>query len=130
MNYEFLKNAGGAYAAFHVCAPRTRATSLSPRPSRGLFWLLNGSTPMHRGVLCMGGISFGHRQECLYHPWPNPRVAHTLPFMYAPHEHGPHLSCRVLAVACSDFLTLADMKGNVGATRDPAVNRVISVAGN
>jgi hypothetical protein len=34
--------AGGAYIAFYVCAPRTRATSLSPRPIRGLFWLLDG----------------------------------------------------------------------------------------
>jgi hypothetical protein len=36
------ESAGGAYIVFYVCAPRTRATSLSPRPIHGLFWLLNG----------------------------------------------------------------------------------------
>ena len=39
---QTLGLAGGAYIAFDVCAPRTRATSLPPRPIRGLFWLLNG----------------------------------------------------------------------------------------
>ena len=34
-----------------ACAPRTRATSLSPRPIRGRFWLLNGGAPLHRGVV-------------------------------------------------------------------------------
>ena len=33
---------GGAYTAFRVCAPRTRATSLSPRPIRGRCLLLEG----------------------------------------------------------------------------------------
>src|SRR5208282_5206953 len=33
--------AGPAYIGLYVCAPRTGATSLSPRPIRGLFWLLN-----------------------------------------------------------------------------------------
>jgi len=51
-----------------------------------------------------------------YSLWP--RVAHTLPSMYAPHEHGQHRCHRVLSVACSGFLTVADIKGNVGATRD------------
>ena len=51
----------------HRGAPRTRATSLLPRAIRGLFWLLKGGTPMHRGALCMGGISLGHRQEWLCH---------------------------------------------------------------
>jgi len=47
-------------------------------------------------------------------------VAHTLPFMYAPHGHGQHLCYRVLSVACSGFLTVADIKCDVGATRDYA----------
>src|SRR5208283_359053 len=34
------------------------------------------------------------------------RVAHTSPFMYAPHQHGQHLCHRVLTVAGSRFLTL------------------------
>src|SRR2546428_5101927 len=34
--------AGGAYVIFHVCAPRTRATSLSPRPIHGPSGPLNG----------------------------------------------------------------------------------------
>jgi len=34
---SLMHSAGGAYIAFHVCAPRTRATSLSPHPIRGLF---------------------------------------------------------------------------------------------
>ena len=38
------EHAGGAYTAYYVCARRRRATSLSPRPSGGLFWLLNGGT--------------------------------------------------------------------------------------
>jgi len=46
-----------------------------------------------------------------------PRVAHTLPFMYAPHEQGQHLCHRVLSVACSGFLTVADIKCDIGATR-------------
>jgi hypothetical protein len=37
-----LSATGGGYIAFYVCAPRTRAIFLSPRPIRGLFWLLNG----------------------------------------------------------------------------------------
>jgi hypothetical protein len=32
-----LRPAGGAYIAFYVCVPRTRATTLSPRPIRILF---------------------------------------------------------------------------------------------
>ena len=62
-----MTRAGGACTAFHVCAPRTRATSLSPRPIRGLFWPLNGGTGTLACVLCTGGISLGHRQECLCH---------------------------------------------------------------
>ena len=34
-----------------------------------------------------------------------PRVTHTLPFMYEPHESGQYLCDRVLSVACSGFLT-------------------------
>jgi hypothetical protein len=45
------------------------------------------------------------------------RVAHTLSFMYAPHEHAQHPYHRVLSVACPGFLTVADIKGDVGATR-------------
>ena len=37
-----LSATGGGYIAFYVCAPRTRAIFLSPRPIRGLFWLLSG----------------------------------------------------------------------------------------
>jgi len=48
----------------------------------------------------------------------NSRVAHALPFMYAPHEHGQHLCHHVPPVACSGILTGADMKSNVGATRE------------
>jgi hypothetical protein len=49
------------------------------------------------------------------------RVADTLPFMYAPHEHGQHLCHRVLSAACSGFLTVADIKcpaRRIGATRE------------
>jgi len=38
---------------------KQRATSLLPRPIRGLFWLLNGGTGTLACVLCMGGISLG-----------------------------------------------------------------------
>jgi hypothetical protein len=41
-----------------------------------------------------------------------------LPFMYAPHEPGQHLCHRVQSVACSGFLTVADIKCGVGATPD------------
>ena len=37
--------------------------------------------------------------------------------MYAPHGHGQHLCYRVLSVACSRFLTVADIRCDVGATR-------------
>ena len=40
-------------------APRTRATSLSPHPIRGLFWLLNGGTSTPACALCMECISLG-----------------------------------------------------------------------
>jgi len=33
-----------------------------------------------------------------------------LPFIYAPHERGQHLCHRVLSVACSGFLTVADIE--------------------
>jgi len=52
----------------HRGAARTRATSLLPPAIRGLFWLLNRSTGTLACVLCMGGLSLGHRQECLCHP--------------------------------------------------------------
>jgi hypothetical protein len=51
------------------------------------------------------------------------RVAHTMPFMHAPHEHGQHLCHRVLCVACAGFLTVADTKCNVGATPRSKVAR-------
>jgi hypothetical protein len=41
--------------------------------------------------------------------------------MYAPHEHGQPLCHRVLSMGCSGFLAVADMKGNVGATRVEAL---------
>ena len=66
---ERVATAGGAYIAFYVCAPRTRATSPSPRPIRGLFWLPNGGTGTPACVLCLGRFSLGHRQECLCYPW-------------------------------------------------------------
>jgi len=42
-------------APMHRGAPRTRPTSLPPRPIRGLFWLLNG--PARRGVGATRGVS-------------------------------------------------------------------------
>jgi hypothetical protein len=45
------------------------------------------------------------------------RVAHTLFLMYAPHQHVQRVSRRVLSVARSGFLRVADIKGDVGATR-------------
>jgi hypothetical protein len=44
----FAERHAGWRIVLHVCAPRTRATSLSPRPMRGLSWLLNG--PARRDV--------------------------------------------------------------------------------
>ena len=49
--------------SLYVCAPRTRATSLSPRPIRGRFWFLNGGTGTLACAFCTGGIRLGHRQE-------------------------------------------------------------------
>jgi hypothetical protein len=43
---------------------------------------------------------------------------HTLSFMYAPREFAQHPCHRVLSVACPGFLTVADIKGDVGATRE------------
>ena len=45
-------------------------------------------------------------------PWPcrkafRPRVAHTLPFMHAPHEPGQHLCYRFPSMACSGLFTVA-----------------------
>ena len=45
------------------------------------------------------------------------RVEHTLPFMYALHQHAQHLCPRVLTLACPRLLTVADIKGHVSATR-------------
>jgi hypothetical protein len=39
-------------------------------------------------------------------------------FIYAPHEHAQHPRHRVLSVACPRFLAVADIKGDVGATRE------------
>ena len=52
----------------------------------------------------------------------------------APHEHTQHLCDRALSVACSSFLTVADIKCDVGATlrRIPAVSpkaRTVNVPG-
>jgi hypothetical protein len=44
-------------------------------------------------------------------------VVHTLLFVYALHQHAQHLCSRVLTLACPAFLTVADIKGHVGATR-------------
>jgi hypothetical protein len=44
-------------------------------------------------------------------------VAHTLPFMYAPQEHAQHLCGRPVSMAHPAFLTVADMKSDVGASR-------------
>jgi hypothetical protein len=44
--------------------------------------------------------------------------------MYAPHEHGQHLCHRILSVACSAFVTVADTKGpprRIAATRENAL---------
>ncbi len=49
------------------------------------------------------------------------RVVQTLVCMYAPHEHGQHLRHRVPSVACSGFLTVADIKCDVGATSGGAL---------
>ena len=38
--------------------------------------------------------------------------------MYAAHEPAQHLCHRVLSLACPGYLTAADIKGDVGATRD------------
>src|SRR5208337_2892232 len=57
--------ASGAYIALYVCAPRTRATSLLPRPIRGGFWLLHGRPrPVSAGLPLaqpkkLDGFSFG-----------------------------------------------------------------------
>jgi hypothetical protein len=53
-----------------------------------------------------------------------PRVAHTLSLMYAPHEHAQHPCRRVLSVGCPAFLTVADIKGDVGATRDNLIGEL------
>ena len=41
----------------------------------------------------------------------------TLSCTYVPDEHVQHLCPRVLSMACPGFLTVADIKGNVTATR-------------
>jgi hypothetical protein len=43
------------------------------------------------------------------------RMAHTLPFMYAPHEHAQHPRHRILSVACPGFLTVP--QGEMSAPR-------------
>ena len=41
-------------------------------------------------------------------------------FMYAPHEHVQDLFCkRVLSMAGAGILTVAEIKGDVGATQRP-----------
>ena len=57
--------AGGAYIDLHVCAPRTRATSLSPRPIRGLSWLLNGGTHVLFNDVAIGKVfPYPEGDEC------------------------------------------------------------------
>ena len=47
------------------------------------------------------------------------RVAYALLFIYALRQHAQHLFCpRILALAGPGFLTVADIKGTVGATRE------------
>jgi hypothetical protein len=41
--------------------------------------------------------------------------------MYAPHEHAEHPCHRVLSVTCPGLLTVAHIKGDVGATREKAI---------
>jgi hypothetical protein len=40
--------------------------------------------------------------------------------MYALRQHAQHLFALLLTLACPGFLTVADIKGNVGATRGKA----------
>jgi len=47
---------GGAYIVIYVCAPRTCAKSLSPRPIHGLSWLLNGPARRDVGAARVGSI--------------------------------------------------------------------------
>jgi hypothetical protein len=44
--------------------------------------------------------------------------------MYALLQHAQHLCSRFLTLACPGFLTVADIKGNVGATRDVLETRI------
>ena len=47
------------------------------------------------------------------------RVAHTLSFMYAPHEHAQHRRQHVLSVACPGSIRVADIQGNVAPRANP-----------
>jgi hypothetical protein len=51
-------------------------------------------------------------------------VAQLLFLMYAPQQRAQYPCHRVLSVACPGFLTGADIRGDVGATRDSQVVRV------
>jgi hypothetical protein len=57
------------------------------------------------------------------------RVAHTLFFMYALQQHAQCLCPRVLTLACPSFFTVADIKGNVGATREAGYSVTTSSSG-
>jgi len=65
-------------------------------------------------VALSGGVAPGYYLVPLQGTW----VAHTLLFMYALRQHVQHLCPPVLTSACPGFLTVADIKGNVGATRE------------
>jgi hypothetical protein len=43
----------------------------------------------------------------------HPRVANTLFFMYAPHEHTQHPCHRAVSVACPGFITVADINADL-----------------
>ncbi len=56
---------------------------------------------------CYGLVASRTRLHCL--------------LLYAPHEHSQRLCPRLLAPACARFLTVTDIKGNVGGTCDEGI---------
>jgi hypothetical protein len=78
--------AGGACVTLYLCAPRTRATSLSPRPASGRFWLqwhrqecLCHSRFIHEGFFHRFRVSIHHRQIGAHRAFRPP--APLLPFL-------------------------------------------------